>query len=92
MKATVARIINSRLKAVDRLKQRGFRVYPTAANFLFAEHERLSGQQVQQRLKAKGILVRYFDQRRLQQGVRITIGTEEQMERLYQALDEIQSA
>lgn len=92
MKATVARIINSRLKAVDRLKQRGFRVYPTAANFLFAEHERLSGRQIQQELRAKGILVRYFDQRRLQQGVRITIGTEEQMERLYQALDEIQSA
>ncbi len=89
MKANVARIINTRLRAVDCLARRGFRVYPTAANFLFAEHERLSGSEVYETLKDKRVLVRYFDQRRLQAGVRITIGTDEQMECLYRALDEI---
>jgi len=89
MKSTAAQIIQTRRRALDRLVRQGFRVYPSAANFVFAEHERLSGKQIYEALKDKKILVRYFDQRRLQAGVRISIGTEEQMERLGEVLDEI---
>ena len=89
MKETTARIISTRRQAVGALGDRGFRVYPTAANFLFAEHERFSGREIYEGLKDRRVLVRYFDAPRLDKGVRITIGTDEEMEKLYTALDEI---
>ncbi len=91
MKENAARIIQTRLAAVDELSRRGFRVYPSSANFVFAEHKKLSGREVYEGLKERRVLVRYFNQRRLMGGVRISMGTEEDMTRLYAALDEIVS-
>ena len=55
---------------------------PSAANFLFAKHPRLEGQALYQALKARGILVRWFDGSRTRDFDRITEGSRPQMEAL----------
>lgn len=89
MKSNAAQIIETRRRSRERLAARGFHVYPSAANFVFAEHKELDGRTVYEELKSRKVLVRYFDQPRLRGGVRITIGTPEQMLRLDEALGEI---
>ena len=71
------------------LEQRGFTVLPSQANFLFAQSDRLRGGALYQRLKARGILVRWFDADRVRDFVRITIGTQEQMEALIREITEL---
>lgn len=73
----------------EQLKALGFRVLPSAANFLFASAPGLSGGEYQKRLRERNILIRYFDLPRVRDFVRVTIGTKEQMEALIQATREI---
>ncbi len=73
----------------NNLKKLGFFVLPSLGNFLFARHPELSGETLYQSLKEKAILVRHFPQERIGEYVRITIGTDEQMEKLTAALEEI---
>jgi len=75
----------SRLTAA--LTDRGFRVPPSQANFIFAFHP--AAREVQQRLRRRRVLVRHFDDGALAGGLRISIGTPEQHERLLAALDEV---
>jgi histidinol-phosphate aminotransferase len=62
----------------------GWTVLPSSANFVFTRKSGLSGKEVYQELKKRGILVRYFDGERTKDFVRITIGRREDMERLTQ--------
>ena len=71
------------------LESLGFRVLPSKANFLFASHPQLTGEALYTGLRQRGILVRHFRKERIKDYVRITIGTQEQMERLVQALEEM---
>ena len=71
------------------LKALGFLVIPSLGNFLFARRPGISGENLYQSLKVKAILVRHFPQERIGEYVRITIGTDEQMEKLTAALEEI---
>ena len=52
------------------------------ANFIFAKHPNYDAQELFLKLREKGILVRYFNKPRINQYLRITIGTQEQMEKL----------
>jgi histidinol-phosphate aminotransferase len=85
----VGNIVATRERAKERLSQLGFGFPDSKANFIFARHESVEGKEIFQRLKEKKIYVRYFDKPRIDQYLRITIGTDEQMERLYEALSEI---
>ena len=67
----------------------GFIMTNSKANFLFAKHSDISGRELYQKLKSKGILVRHFEQERIKEYIRITIGTAEQMTRLVTATKEI---
>lgn len=67
----------------------GFVVLPSLANFVLARHEKLAGEQLYLGLKQRGILVRWFDEPRIRDFVRITIGTPAEMEQLLQAVKEI---
>ena len=67
----------------------GFSVLPSAANFVFAKKEGVSGKALYLALKEKGVLVRYFDKDRLKEYVRITVGTEEEIAVLLTAIREI---
>ena len=59
------------------------------SNFLFASTNRKDGEILYKELKKNGILVRHFDVPRIQNWLRITIGTPDDMTALLRALDEI---
>ena len=82
-------IMENRAWTADRLREMGFNVLDSSANFLFAGHPGLTGEAYYKSLKARGILVRYFSAPRTAPYVRITIGTREQMEALIAATGEI---
>ena len=67
----------------------GFTLTDSKANFLFAESSRIPGGVLYRKLKEKGILVRHFDKPRLENRLRITVGSEQQMEALLTALKEL---
>ena len=84
-------IIENRAFTENALKELGFTMTDSLANFLFAKHEKIGGREFYLTLKEKGILVRHFDKERLQDYIRITIGSREQMETLIEVLKEIMS-
>lgn len=80
------RIRETREKTAEALRTLGFSVLPSKANFVFASHPEISGKELYLRLKEKGVLVRYFDKERLYGHVRITIGSDGQMEKLLRTI------
>jgi len=86
---TTEKIIATREHFVSGLKDRGFYVVDSSANFVFASHGSKSAAELFSGLKERGILVRYFNKPRIDNYLRITIGTDEQMEAVLAALDEI---
>jgi len=84
-----AAIRENRTWTTEQLEALGFTVLPSATNFVFAKWDRLSGGELYRVLKAKGILVRWFDSDRIREFVRITIGSREQMEALIHTLKQL---
>lgn len=87
--ANCQKIITTREAVRLELSKRGFTVLDSSANFLFAKSGRISGKQLYLQLKEQGILVRHFELPRISDFVRITIGTDEQMSLLLDAIDSI---
>ena len=79
----------ARTWATTELEKVGFRVLPSSANFIFASHPKISGEALYQGLRQRGILVRHFTKARIKDFVRITIGTQAQMEALLDAVKEM---
>jgi len=86
---TTGRIIETRERFVKGLSARGFNVVDSSANFVFAAHESKSARELFAELRERGILVRYFDKPRIDNHLRITIGTDEEMSAVLAALDDI---
>ncbi len=82
-------IIENREWTRAQLMKMGFTVLDSQANFLFASAPNMTGAEYQQKLRERNILIRYFDQPRIRDFVRITIGSREQMEKLIEATKEI---
>ncbi|HFF2592117.1 histidinol-phosphate transaminase [Acinetobacter baumannii] len=80
------KVITSREKLVRDLTELGFNVLPSKANFIFATHSQHDAGQLAQKLREQGIIVRYFNKPRINQFLRITVGTDEQNARLFQTL------
>lgn len=85
-RATLEKVVRTREWAAQRLAELGFRVCPSAANFLFASHERVDAKTLLDGLRARGILVRWWDKPRIRNYLRITVGTDAEMEALCEAL------
>ena len=85
---TVGRIVATRGRAEKLLWELGFTVLPSSANFLFATHPTFPADELFAMLKEKGIFVRYFKSPRIDDYLRITVGTDEEMEALAAALRE----
>ena len=83
------RIIVNREWTAERLKELGFTMTDSQANFLFVRHDKIDGETLYLRLKEKGILVRHFSQPRIKDYNRITIGSRKEMEILVKAIGEI---
>ncbi len=85
-KANCEIIKENRRFTTEALRKLGFSVADSYANFVLAAHPKVSGGTLYAKLKARGILVRYFDTERLRPYVRITIGTKQEMESLLCAI------
>lgn len=86
---TTAKIIATREDAKKRLTELGFTFPDSYSNFIFAKHKTADAGKIFEKLKERRIFVRYWNKSRISQYLRITIGTPEEMERLYSALTEI---
>lgn len=75
-------IVENRRWTTAELEKLGFSVLPSKTNFVFAKSHKISGGELYQKLKERGILVRWFPEERIFDYLRITIGTKEQMETL----------
>jgi histidinol-phosphate aminotransferase len=80
------KVIRSREKLVSELEAIGFVVLPSKANFIFASLPGKDGGELAAELRACGIIVRYFNKPRINQFLRITVGTDEQNQRLVETL------
>jgi histidinol-phosphate aminotransferase len=80
------KVIESREHLVSDLTALGFEVLPSKANFIFAAHPQHDAALLAQQLRDQGIIVRYFNKPRINQYLRITIGTDEQNQRLVDTL------
>jgi histidinol-phosphate aminotransferase len=78
----IQKIIKTREKFTASLQELGWKVLPSKANFIFATLPGVSGEVIYSTLKQNGILVRHFRKPGIDQFVRITIGTEEDMKKL----------
>jgi histidinol-phosphate aminotransferase len=85
-------VIASRQRLVAGLQTLGFEVLPSAANFVFARHPRRDARESALALRQRGIIVRHFNSPRIDQFLRITVGTDEQCMTLVAALTEIFAA
>ena len=82
-------IMENREWTTQELESRGFTVLPSMTNFVFAKSEKISGEQLYQELKNRGILVRHFSKEIIKDYNRITIGTMAQMCALMDTIDNI---
>lgn len=87
-KETVNRIIATRERVKGELKELGFDFTDSKSNFLFATHKTVPAQELFRVLKENGIYVRYWNKKRIDNRLRITIGTDEQMDQLISFLRE----
>jgi histidinol-phosphate aminotransferase len=82
-------IMENRAWTKKALEELGFFVLDSKANFLFAKSDRITGEELYKKLKARGVLVRHFTKARIDAFNRITIGTLEQMQILIKNIQEI---
>ena len=83
------KIAETRELTTARLREMDFTVLDSKANFIFAKSNSISGKIIYEELKKKGVLVRFWGKAKIEDFVRITIGTPEQMNVLFDKLEEI---
>lgn len=79
------RIIATRERVAGTLKEMGFKVLPSAANFIFISPPVKNAKKLYEFMREQGILIRYFSGSRVEDFVRVTIGTDEQMNEFLRA-------
>jgi histidinol-phosphate aminotransferase len=87
--ANAEKIKASRAKLAVSFKELGFDVWPSQTNFLLVRPPNGDAERIYQTLKVRGILIRYFNQPRLEDKLRISVGTEKQNQILVKTLKEI---
>ena len=75
----INKIIENREYTSKELKNMDFEVLPSKTNFVFARSKNIDGERLYKLLKKSGILVRHFNKKRIEDLIRVTIGTKEQM-------------
>ena len=89
LEQTCAKVIQTRTQLISELTALGFETLPSTANFIFTRHPKHAGAKLYQALRDKGIIARHFKLPRIENFLRITIGTDEQSGELVSALKEI---
>ena len=80
------RVIRTRERTEERLRAMGFAVLESKANFLFVSHPKRTGKALLDGLREQGILVRWFDRPRIGNYLRISVGTDDEMDALCASL------
>ncbi|MDG0969029.1 MAG: histidinol-phosphate transaminase [Porticoccaceae bacterium] len=83
---TCNQVIQSRTSLTGSLEEIGFEVLPSKGNFVFVRHQHYEAAIVAKKLRDKGIFVRHFDQERIREFLRISVGTEDQHQQLLDTL------
>jgi histidinol-phosphate aminotransferase len=83
------KVVTSRERLCARMEGLGFEVLPSSANFVFATHPRHEARELFMALRERGIVVRYFDKPRIDNFLRISIGTDQDCDALLLALEEL---
>ena len=86
------KIVDARTYTEEKLRELGFTMTRSSANFLFARNPEIPGYELYSALKERGVLVRHFNKPRISDYLRITIGTLEQMDALASAVSNIMAA
>jgi len=81
-------VIDNRSYLTTSLEKLGFSVCPSAANFVFAQHASVAGHTIFEHLRSHNILVRRWEKARINNHLRITVGTKDQCEALVKCLSE----
>ena len=79
-KDTVNKVINTREKTKIKLKELGFNVLDSKSNFIFISHKNVFAEDIYMKLRENGILVRYFKTDIINNYIRVTIGTDKEMD------------
>lgn len=82
-------LIETRETLAANLRVRGFEVLPSAGNFLFVRHETLSGLALFNALRERGVILRRWNKPRIENYLRVSIGTPAQCERLLSEIDAV---
>ena len=88
-RTTLAKIISTRDKFSADLEKLGFTVLPSKSNFVFASHKTVPATEIFEKLKEKNVYVRHFNAPRIDNFLRITIGTDEEMTKVVSLLETI---
>ena len=83
------KIVSTREETYKTLAQMGFSVIPSDTNFLFAKYPGVLGKYLYEALKKRGILIRHFPAERTKDYIRITIGTDDEMDTFCKVIKEI---
>lgn len=86
---TVDKIIATRERSKERLAEYGFTFTDSMSNFIFAHPTTMSAQYVFEELKKRNIFVRYWNKPVICDYLRISVGTDEEMDKLFEALEDI---
>lgn len=86
---TRQKVISTRVRAVKALRGLGFSVLPSQANFVFVRHASPPASDIFSALRERSIVVRHFEAARINQFLRISIGTDKEMDLLFDALADI---
>lgn len=81
-KSVTAKIVSTRERVKKELKKLGFSFPDSKTNFIFVSHEKVPAEQIFKALREADIYVRFWNKPRINNSLRITIGTDEQMDRL----------
>ncbi|MBP5198449.1 MAG: histidinol-phosphate transaminase [Lachnospiraceae bacterium] len=88
-KETLSKIINTRERFKKELTRLGFTFPDSKSNFIFASHKTVDADHIYNELRKKNIFVRHWNKDRIANYLRITIGTDEEMDKVVKALEEI---
>ncbi len=83
------KVVATRERFCNFLKEEGWFFYPSSTNFVLTKKEGFSGQDIYKKIKEDGILVRHFSTAMIEDYIRVTIGTDEQMDKLMETMKKI---
>ena len=86
---TSKKVVEERDKFYDFLSEKGFYVIKSQTNFLFAKHPSISGEELYKMIKNEGLLIRHFATPGIENFVRISIGSKEEMQALKEAFEKV---